>query len=159
MAIYLEFPGIKGDITESHHKDWIECESISFGASRWADDVVGQGCQTQGTHVEIGDITLTKPMCMASPHLYQASLVGWSVKKAQIHITRSGKSDQAKYLEIELHNCCVTGHNTTSDGVEHNESLTLNFTKIEMKCHPVKTTLEAAGGIPASFDIPSGTAA
>jgi type VI secretion system secreted protein Hcp len=159
MAIYLEYPGIKGNASEHAHKDWIECESISLGAGRWANDEVGQGSQTQGTHVEVGDVTLTKPMCMASPHLFLASVVGWSVKEVKIHITRTGKSDQSNYLEMTLHNCCVTGHSTTSDKDLHTETLTLNFTKIEMKYHPVKPTLETAGGIPVSFDIPTDTVA
>ena len=158
MAIYMQYEGIKGDVTEDGHKDWIECNSISLSAFREANTSTGQSSQRQGSHVSLSDLTLTKPMCMGSPHLFQASVVG-GAKKVTIHITRTGETDQTNYLEMILDKCCVTGHTTNSDGVTHMETLTLNFLKIDMKYKPAKPDGKTGDPIPVSFDIPTGETA
>src|SRR5436305_103474 len=131
MAIYLQYEGMEGDSTEEAHPKWIRCTSLGFAAFREATAKLGQGGNRQGGNVDMGDIALTLPMNPGSPHLFVASLVGGG-KKAKIHITRSGSGQQTNYLEIELENACVTGYSIGSDGMRHEESITLNSLKVEM---------------------------
>jgi type VI secretion system secreted protein Hcp len=157
MAIYLHYEGMTGDVTEEGHKDWIQCATIGFSASRDAETNLGQGGQRQGAEVAISDLTLTKPMDAASPHLFVASLVGFG-KKAKIHITRTGQTQQTNYLEVTLEKACVTNYSIRSDGVGHQETLTLNFLKVELKYLPVKEDGSPGEPIPVSFDIAKGEA-
>src|SRR2546423_7050333 len=99
MAIYMQYEGIKGDVTEAGHDGWIECNSMSLSAFREANTKLGQSSQRQGGQVALSDLTLTKPMCMGSPYLFQASVVGLA-KKVTIHVTRTGETDQVNYLEM-----------------------------------------------------------
>jgi type VI secretion system secreted protein Hcp len=157
MAIYMNYDGIKGDVTEAGHEEWIRCSSLSFSALREAETGHGQASQRQGSDVSISDITLTKPMCAGSPHLFTASVVGFG-KKVQIHITKTGESQQTNYLEMTLENCCVTNYGIVSDGVSHSETLTLNFLKISMTHKAVKEDGSAGGNNTVSFDIAKGEA-
>lgn len=157
MAIYMEYDGIKSDATETAHKDWIQCGSVGFSAFREAKTSMGQGGSRQGTNVSIGEITVTKKMCTASPDLFLASVVGLG-KKVKLHITRTGANKQTNYLEVELAHCCVTNYNISSDGVSHLETLTLNFLEIDLKYIPVKDDGTPGTPMPTKFSIPTGKA-
>jgi type VI secretion system secreted protein Hcp len=132
MALYLQYEGAKGDASDADHKEWIQCDSLSFSAHRPAGTTMGASSQRQGQAVSIGEVSLSKKMDAASPFLFKASVLG-NAKKATIHATRPGDKGQAKYLEIVLHDTFVTNHQTMTDGVTHNELLSLNFSKIDMK--------------------------
>src|SRR5436190_23141075 len=121
MAIYMNYEGITGDVTEEDHKDWIVCNSFAISANRGAETKLGAGGQRQGSEVAISDITLTKRMDAASSHLFTASVVGFG-KKAQIHITRTGETQQTNYLEMVLDKACVTNYTVGSDGENQTES-------------------------------------
>jgi len=157
MAIYMNYEGIKGDVSEEDHKEWIPVGSISFAASREANTEVGKGDERQGTQVSVNDISIIKPMDAASPHLFTQSVVGLG-KKVKIHITRSGETQQTNYLEIELEKCCVTRYGISTDGVRHNESMTLNFLKISFRYIPVKEDGSPGTAIPVNFNIATGEA-
>jgi type VI secretion system secreted protein Hcp len=157
MAVYMNFAGIKGDVTEEGHKDWIQCTNVSFSAFRDAETGVGAASQRQGKEVSIGEIHITKPLCAGSPHLFTDSVVGLG-KKVQIHITRTGDTQQTNYLEITLDKACVSDLNVDSNGLAHSESLRLHFIKIEMKYLPVKPDGSPGEAIPVGFDIVTGAA-
>jgi type VI secretion system secreted protein Hcp len=157
MAIYMNYDGIKGDVTESGHKDWIQCDSIAFSACRDAHTEQGQAAQRQGKQVAIGEIILTKPVCAGSPHLFTQSVVGLG-KTVKLHITRTGDGQHTNYLEVTLDKCCITNYGMDSDGAAHSESVSLNFLKIEMKYIPVKPDGAPGDPIPVAFDVGLGEA-
>jgi type VI secretion system secreted protein Hcp len=155
MPIFMNYDGIKGDAKEDGHKDWIKCDSASFAAFREAQTSVGQGGSRQGKNVSVGEITITKRMDAASPHLFLQSVVGLG-KKVSLHVTRSGQDKQTNFLEATLSDTCVTNYSINSDGVAHTEMLTLNFLKVELKYIPIKTDGAPGDPIPVSFNIPTG---
>jgi type VI secretion system secreted protein Hcp len=159
MAIYMHYDGIKGDVSEGPHKEWIQLNSISFAAHREAKTAIGQAHQRQGGPVSICDIMVTKPVCHGSAHLFDASVLGEG-KKVKIDITRSGVKHQTNYLEIILEDCCVSNYQVSSDGVSHNEVLTLNFVKIEMTHKGAKENLSPDSKHQSvKFNIATGAAA
>jgi type VI secretion system secreted protein Hcp len=155
MAIYMHYGDIHGNASEEHHKTWLEVESAAFHAVREARNDEGEGHARQGGTVTISDLTVTKPMCHGSSKLFDASVVGFS-KEVKIHFTRTGHSGQITYLEIVLHNCCVTNYSLNSTDAKHVESLSLNFTKIHITHHGQKDDLHPGTKHSAGFDIPSG---
>jgi type VI secretion system secreted protein Hcp len=158
MAIFMQYEGMTGSASEKNHKDWIECSSISFSAFREAQTALGQGGNRQGKNVSIGDITITKRMCAASPHLFTASVLGGG-KKVKLHVTRSSATGQTNYLEVALEHCCVTNYAVNSDGASHTEVLTLNFLTLEMKYIPVKQDGSAGTPMPVHFNVGTGSTA
>jgi type VI secretion system secreted protein Hcp len=157
MAIFMNYDGIKGDATEDNHPEWIQCNSASFAAFREAKTNVGQGGSRQGKNVSLSEITITKKMDAASPHLFLQSVLGLG-KKVSLHITRSGEGKHTNYLETVLSHCCVTNYGINSDGASHSEVLTLNFLKIEMKYIPINDDGSPGTPIPVNFNIPTGEA-
>jgi type VI secretion system secreted protein Hcp len=158
MAIYMKYDGMKGDVTEAGHESWIKLNSISFSAHRDADTGIGQANQRQGGNVAISDITVTKPICAASPQIFTASVVGLG-KKVEIHITRTGESDPTNYIELVLENCCITNYGVSSNGASHLETISLNFLKLELNHKGVKDDGSPGSPKKVSFNIPEGAAA
>jgi type VI secretion system secreted protein Hcp len=157
MAIYLKFPKITGNVSELHHKGWMACQSIDFAANRQATTKMGQGKQRQGSVVSLSEISLKKQMCPGSPHLFTAS-VGGEGEKVEIHLTRGVTHGTHKYLEVTLHDCCVTKYELSTDGVHYFEEISLNFLKIELKFIPVKEDGKPGDAIPVHFDIATNAA-
>jgi type VI secretion system secreted protein Hcp len=157
MGLYLQYEGVKGDASEGQHKEWIQCDSLSFSASRPASTSMGAGSQRQGQGVTIGEVAISKKMDASSPQMFKASVLG-NGKKATIHATRPGDKGQVKYLEIVLHDTFITTHQTMTDGVNHSELLTLNFVKIDMKFIAVDAKGQEKP-MPVSFDAAASAAA
>ena len=149
--IYLKFgnPAIKGESQDKDHAGWIKLNSVSFSAHRDTDTHLGQAAQRQGGTVALGEITITKPCCAASPHLFTASVVGPG-KKVEIDVTGN---ERPNYVEFVLEDCCVTSYGVSSNGVSHVETVSLNFLKMEMTQKNDKGTPNKVG-----FSIPKGVA-
>ena len=131
------------------------CIAASQVAVREAQTTVGQGGNRQGSHVSVSDITISKPMEAASPHLWLSSLTSLA-KKVRIHITRTGEDKSLNFLEMVLEKCFLSNYSINSDGDNHTEMLTLNFLKLELKYIPVNEDGGAGTPIPVSFSALTG---
>jgi len=86
-AGYLEFEGIPGEATAPGFENWIEIDSVEFGAR-------GGGANPVFTH-----IVLSKRPDQASPLLFLASVLG-SQREAKIRFTKLTSSGNRRvYLE------------------------------------------------------------
>jgi type VI secretion system secreted protein Hcp len=155
MAIYMKYPGCDGDVTAPPHDKWIMCHSISFSESRDVPPAQVGGTPRKSRPVQVGDITLGKPMCAASSALFKES-IGGTGKDVLIHISRTGADGTTNYLEITLTDCCVSHYNVSSDGARHLESVNLHFSTIELRYIPVGTDNKPGEAITAKINIPTG---
>lgn len=156
MAIYLKIDGLDGDVTESTHKNWVECDSMSWNVSRTLSTKTGQGKDRESTSPHISEITLTTKMDKTSPVFFSEACVGQG-KTALIHLVQTSPNGVETYMEYTLTNTLVSGYSVSAD--EDNrpqESITLNFTKIEMKYTPWDEAHRPEGSVPAGYDIALG---
>jgi type VI secretion system secreted protein Hcp len=158
MAIFLQYGDIKGDATESEHKEWSVCDGFAFSTSRHVVTHLGKATEREGKEVAITDLTINKPVDAASPYLYQASFGGFG-KTAKLNITRTSEDGEIKYLEILLEKACVTAYSLSTEGTNHLESLSLNFMKIGITYTPVLEEGTADAPLPVGFDIAEGKSA
>ncbi|MDF2867612.1 MAG: Hcp1 family type secretion system effector, partial [Gammaproteobacteria bacterium] len=76
-----------------------------------------------------------------------------TAKKIEIHHVKSGEGPQA-YLKYELTNGLLSNYSVSSDGESPPfESLSLNFTKIEMNYIDYDSTTKQSKPIPAVYDL------
>ena len=80
---YLQIDGIKGESTDSEHKDWIEVVSFSHSISQPASANATAGGGTSG-RCKHEDFVITKYVDLASPKLYEACSSGKHIKKVVI---------------------------------------------------------------------------
>ena len=134
MPIYMKYNGgaIKGDVTETNHKDQIELSSFQFGVGRGISSPTGASADRESSAPSVSEIVVTKSQDVSSIGLLTEAFQGDGVD-VQIDFCRTNKDQMDVYLTIELVNCMISGFSSSSGGDRPTESLSLNFTKITYK--------------------------
>lgn len=133
MPIYMEYDSgkIKGDVTEDGHKDWIELNSFSWGVGRGISSPTGGSADRESSAPSVSEITVSKAQDKATGKLITEALQGEGVT-VKIDFTRTDKGKLVTYLTYTLENTMISGYSTSSGGDRPSESLSLNFTKVEI---------------------------
>jgi type VI secretion system secreted protein Hcp len=145
MAIYMSFDGVKGAVTEDSHKEWIEVSSFQWGVGRGIATPTGAAADREASAPSVSEVVVTKPTDVASLKLLNEALAGEG-KTVKIDFTTTVKSKTETYMTIELTNAMVSGYSFSSGGDRPNESVSLNFTKVQMSFAGNK---EAGAGLDA----------
>jgi type VI secretion system secreted protein Hcp len=132
---FLKLDGINGESRDARHEKWIELQSWSWGEAN-----AGGGTSAGGGagKVSYQDMSFTARLNAASPLLMLACATGQHIQKATLSCRKAG-GKEVEYLQINLTDCLVSSYEPggTANGspkVDDRpvESLSLNFTKIEM---------------------------
>ena len=152
MAIYMDFDGVKGDVTTADYKGWIELNSFQFGVSRAVSSGAG-GATRESSTPSISEIVVSKYLDAASPKLYNDSLAGNFDTKVTIKMTATTKNKVETFLTYELTDCGVSSYSQSSGGDAPVESLSLNFTKIMMTPTPLDKSGQVKKGDVVTYDL------
>jgi type VI secretion system secreted protein Hcp len=144
---FLKLGDIKGESTDSKHKDEIEVYSFHWGVSNTGMGAHGSGggsgkCQVQ-------DFSFVHRIDRASPTLFQHCCTGGHIKEANFVVRKAGGT-QLEYLKIKLTDVLVSavrpgGSAHGSDDIPL-EEVSLNFAKCEMDYQPQAADGKASGG-------------
>lgn len=156
MAIYLKIEGIDGNVESKGHEKWIECQSMQWGVGRGISTRVGSGLDREASAPSISEVSVTKLMDQASPKIFTESCVGKS-KKVELHLTKTGQDQIETFMEYILSDSLISGYSVSSGGDRPTESVSINFTKLEMKFVPWKDDHTKGSPIPASYDMATAT--
>ncbi len=133
MPIYMNYEGITSDTTAEGHEKWVELNSFQFGVGRGISSPTGSSMNRESSAPSVSEITVTKVMDAATSALFDESLQGEG-KKVTIDFCKTDKGKLEVYETYTLTNCMISGFSTSSGGDRPTESLSLNFTKVELKC-------------------------
>ncbi len=151
MAIYLKYEGMTGEVTAAGHEGWIECSSLQWGVGRGIIMQTGASKDREASSPSISEVTVTKLMDETTPYFFTEACVGKS-KKVEIHLVKTGDTLES-YMEYTLSDCMVSGYSVSTGGDRPSESISLNFTKVEMKYIPFDDKHAAMAPIPAGYDL------
>ncbi len=158
MAIYLNVDGLAGDVTAMGHEDWIECSSMQWGVGRGITTSTGSSQERESSATTVSDVTLTKVMDKCTPQIFKEACVG-TAKKVNIDLIQTGGTQLDTYMTYELTNSLISGYSVSSCIVgKPEESVSFNFTKVEMKYTPYDNEHNAGSPVPAFYDISLGEA-
>ena len=132
MPIYMKYAALKGDVTADGHKDWIELGSMQWGVGRGISSPTGASADRESSAPSISEITVTKAQDVATISLLNEAYQGEGVD-VTIDLCKTDKGKLETYLSYILTNCMVSGYSVSTGGDRPSESLSLNFTKIEVK--------------------------
>jgi type VI secretion system secreted protein Hcp len=152
MAIYIDFEGIKGDATHSKHKKWLDIESLQWGVGRAIMTPSGSAQNREASEPSVSEVTVTKRMDSSSALLFQEACAGNAGKKVTIDLVTTGDPGDI-YMTYTLHNALVSGYSISTGGDRPTESVSLNFTKIEMKYTQFDEKNKVVNNFPASYDL------
>jgi len=131
MAIYIEYEGIKGNITANGYKDHIGASSLQFGVGRGISMEAGNLANREATRPSISEITFTKLADISSTSLFKEAVSGSAGKKVVIKFVQTGADQLVEFMTYTLENCLVSGYSVSGDGESDPvESISLSFAKI-----------------------------
>jgi type VI secretion system secreted protein Hcp len=135
MPIYIKYGSIKGEVTAPKWKEWFEVDSFQWGIGRAISQPSGGGVsKRESSTPSVSEITVSKATDGASTDLLKEVLGAKMDNKVNIDFTRTGtKGAEEPWLQLTLTDTAVSGFSMSSGGDRANESITLNYTKIEVK--------------------------
>ena len=87
-AAFMKLGDIKGEATDSKHKEWIIIESMSSAISRTVDDK-GKDAQRSRGDTTLGDVVVVRELDKSSTKLAESTANGFFHDEVEIHFTRS----------------------------------------------------------------------
>ena len=157
MSAYMKYgTTIKGESLAEGHKGsdgWIQIESWSFGASQGGTMQFGGG--GGAGKVSMQDFHFTMKVNTASPKLFLACATGEHFKKATVNARKAGKTQQTFYTVV-FSDCLVSSFQTSGSGsadVVPMESISLNFSKIEIEYKEQKADGSVGAPVKVGYDL------
>jgi type VI secretion system secreted protein Hcp len=133
LDAYLQIEGIKGESTDSAHKDWIEIFNVAWSIHQpRATSTSTAGGLTTG-RAELSNLAFSKLADLSSPILQQHCAMGKTIPKAKFEFMRAdGDGKPICYYTVELENVMISGVNPTSgDGGTITEQLFFAYSKMK----------------------------
>jgi type VI secretion system secreted protein Hcp len=152
MPIYMNYNKIPGDVTADGHEAWVELNSFGFMVGRTITSPVGASADRESSAPTIGEISVTKDSDVSSSKLFTESLQGEG-QTVQIDFCKTDKGDMEVYNTYILTNCMISGFSVSSGGGRPSESLTLSFTKVELKVVEMTASGDASSPRSVVYDL------
>ena len=150
---FLKIEGIKGESTKDwKHKDEIDVMSFSWGCSN-------AGARQGGT-AKPTECVVTKQIDKSSPQLMLACATGQPIPSVTFTVSRSdGTGGTTDYYVVTLSDVLISSFQSsaTSGGDRPTESVSFNFTKIEMSYVPADSSGTVSVSHTFSSSTPAGT--
>ncbi len=155
VDMYLQIEGIKGDSTDSKHKDWIEILSYTHSLVQ----ATGGAASAQGTHAggraDHSDFSLVKRLDSASPVLFKFVCDAKPIPKITFELCRA-MGEKTCFMKYTLEDSIVSsyrpsGHSAGEDMVPL-EEIAFRYGSIKLEYTPT----DARSGGKAGPAIKSG---
>ena len=155
IDVYLQIDGIKGESTDSAHKDWIECKSVSWEVLQPKSATASTGGGHTAERCEHKDIVLSKLADLSTPLLLQNSSSVKTIPKAKFEFMRAdSKGERIKYFEIELQNVLIGGVSpSVVAGDILQEEVRLKFSQVKWKYTQQKISGGSGGNTSGGWDL------
>ena len=151
--IHLRIGDIKGESTDDKHKDEIDVESWSWGASNPTTTAAGGGAGAG--KVTFNDLSFVHRFDKASPLLWRACATGEHIRDATLASAKQGKAAQ-DFLVIKMNDVLITSVNVAESGgagIVPMEQVSMKFAKVEMEYRPQKPDGSLDAPIRFKYDI------
>jgi len=150
---FLKIDKIEGESADAKHKNEIDVESWSIGASQGGTFAYGGG--GGAGKVQMQDFHFTMKVNKASPKLFLACATGEHIKSAILTCRKAGK-EQQEFLKITMSDVLVSsiqqGGQGNSDVIPM-EQISLNFAKIDTEYKPQNPDGTLGAPVKAGYNL------
>jgi type VI secretion system secreted protein Hcp len=150
VDVFLKLDGIKGESKDSKHPGEIDVLSWSWGVSQTGTMSYGGGGGAGKANFQ--DLNFMHTVDKASPILMLKCATGDHIKEATLVARKAGKTQQ-EYLIIKLNEILVTSVQPSGSSEHPTESVSLNFSKIQLDYKPQKEDGSLDGAVTFVYDI------
>jgi len=154
MAIYLQYDGIKGNVTADGYKDHIAVLSVQFGVGRGITMEAGNLANREATRPSLSEVTLTKTADNSVTAIFKEAVTGSAGKTVKIKFVRTGADKVVEYMDYELTDCLVSGYSISADSEgEPIENITLSYSKIMINYSDIDSTNKTGNPQRVGYDL------
>jgi type VI secretion system secreted protein Hcp len=150
---FLKIDGMQGESQDKTHKNEIEIESFSWGATQTGTASHGSGMGAG--RVQMQDFHFVMQVNKSSPKLMLACANGEHIKNATLTCRKAGK-EQQEYLKVTFTDVMVSSFQTGGSGASNVvplDQISLNFTKVEIEYKEQKPDGTLGGAVKAFYDM------
>ena len=158
MPAFMKLGDIKGEATDTDHKDWILIESMSSPIFRSVPEGARDMERNRG-ETSLGDIKVVRQLDKSSTKLQEACANGTFFSDVEIHLCTTVKNKQEPYLKYKLKHVIVTSysfHGMAADP-KPTEEISLGYTEVEWTYVVLDPqTGDKKGQVPAKYNPATG---
>lgn len=149
---FLKVDGIDGESTDDKHKNEIDLESWSWGATNAGTSRAGGG--GGAGKVVMQDFHFVMKVNKATPKLMLACATGQHIKEAKL-VCRKAGGDQQEYMTVKFSDLLVSSYQTggSQGEVIPVDQIGFNFSKIEFEYKPQKADGSLDAPIKTGYDL------
>ena len=153
VDMFLKLDGINGESQDSHHPNEIQLYSFTFGVNNQGAGAFGKG--SGASKSDVHDIVVTKLTDLSTAPLMKSCTCGKTIGDAIITIRKAGGDAPVEYLKVELKEVFVSQFHVgaTDNGGIAQETVGLNFAKVEFHYTPQDATGTAGATVSGGYDI------
>ena len=150
---YLSVDGIKGESVDAQFKDQIDVQAFAFGVS------TGQTSSNGVAQKGIFDLlSVSKRTDKATPALILAAATNQRIPTVTLSVRRSGDAKAASvFLKVKLTDVLVSSVKVASGVTEVTETVTFNFSQIEIEYSVVDAKGVLSAPVKAGFNVKTNT--
>jgi type VI secretion system secreted protein Hcp len=155
---FANFGDIKGESTDSDHKDWVAILGYDHGVT-----AIMQRPGRVSEKVDHSAFSIVKLIDAATPKLYEAACKGTHLPEVVIELWRAGGDRPIKYMEFKLKEVLISGVISNGDpkGGQSfpTETIKMTYGAIEWTYTRQKPDGSAAGTVTANWSVSQGVVA
>lgn len=153
MAVdyFLKIDGIEGESTNSSHKGEIEVESFSWGVSNPTSAIGGSGAGAG--KAQFSGFNFMDAMSKASPQLFIKCVSGYHIKDAVLTAARMSGDTTVEFMKLTISDVLVSSYQTSGSSEVPQDSVSLNFAKIEFEYSPQDAKGTVGSPVIGSWDL------
>jgi type VI secretion system secreted protein Hcp len=151
--IFLKIDGIKGESNDAQHREEIEAESFSWGASQQGTTGAGGGAGVGKASFQ--DLRVVMSVSRASPQLFLACAQGRHIKTAVLTCRKAGGRDQHDFLRYILSDALVSSYHIegqAEDGVPVDE-VSFKYAQLKIEYRPQKVDGSLGAPVAAGWNL------
>lgn len=157
MSVFIKYGDIKGQATLDEVKEWVDCDSLSWGVTRMIDTQVGRAANREVSLANVQEVVVTKDWDYASHQFAKAAAIGSEGEQLEIVVTRAADGGEA-WLKITCAKTLVSSyHMSVGNEGKPVENITFNFTELTLENFERKDDGSTGGSEKPIFNVAAGT--
>jgi len=151
---FLFLSDIRGESQDAQHRDWIDVESWSIGATQTGTSATGGGGGVG--KVSFQDFHFVMPMSIASPLIMSACATGKHYPEARLECQKNIGNTQKVYLRMSFTDFLISSYQTggsSSGGSSPRDQISFIFSKISQEYLPSRVDGSLGASVRFDWDL------
>jgi type VI secretion system secreted protein Hcp len=156
MAIYMEYEGLKGNVTAAGYEGMIALDFLAFGIERKIGMEAGALANRESTKPAFSVLVTGKRFDGASLGILREAVGANTGRQVKIHFVRTGNHKLQEFMTYTFQRCLPTLYrivDTRSETSAAAERLYLSYTSVEVSYTDSGADNKALGALRYGYDL------